>query len=271
MNPYQALNHHLPFRPAFSHSARSAAYLIAQAAQLAYPQPNTAVFEGWGEEVHRVSRSDADVTFLRSRSLTLVSCRGSEFRLRDWLRNLAAWPKKFLGQDVHAGFLSGTLKTARIVEELVGQSIRDGHTVVFTGHSQGAANAMLHAAAYASYRNVFLVTFGCPAVGDWKFAEWMNQMFGSRHIRFMHANDIVPRIPWVFRCRWLPLLPTWRRVWHCGNGVLIRESGEWLINRPAKELRAARRADYCFDLIRDHSMQSGYVNSLRYDAWRNVE
>lgn len=68
-------------------------------------------------------------------------------------------------------------------------------TVRISGHSLGGAIATLLAIEFAKDGfQVELVTLGCPRVGDCEFVETYERC-NIDHVRIVHADDIVPRLP----------------------------------------------------------------------------
>ncbi|XP_076884748.1 triacylglycerol lipase OBL1-like [Bidens hawaiensis] len=74
-----------------------------------------------------------------------------------------------------------------------------------TGHSLGAALSVVFPAILAYHNETDLLsklegvyTFGQPRVGDHQFGEHMKGVLashGSRYLRFVYCNDLVPRVP----------------------------------------------------------------------------
>jgi pimeloyl-ACP methyl ester carboxylesterase len=67
-----------------------------------------------------------------------------------------------------------------------------------TGHSLGGALAKLWAlrAAQCGHEVAGVYTFGQPRVGDAAFASCYDSVLKARSFRVVHADDIVPRVPW---------------------------------------------------------------------------
>jgi len=72
-------------------------------------------------------------------------------------------------------------------------------TVVVTGHSLGAAEAMLAAVdQQQSGLKVNYYSYGCPRVGDTSFAKFYNGLITSTNLRAVYRNDPVPTVPGHF-------------------------------------------------------------------------
>ena len=263
--PLQVLRDALPLDAADCPNTRAAAKVCALASLAAYSDDPATLCSDWECEIIPISNDDADLVIFYDDNITLVACRGSEFHWKDWLRNLMARPVRYLGGVVHSGFHEGHKATSfdlmLHLAELQEHSIR---LIVFTGHSQGAANAVLHAWRLSSRTlDVSIVTFGSPRVGDSCFAQLVNAWYpAGRHLRFMHSNDIVPRIPVFFRNAIFPLLPSLtRRFKHCGTPILITESGEWIIKPTRWQAFWSRIKGFRFDMVRDHLM-ANYLGAI---------
>lgn len=97
--------------------------------------------------------------------------------------------------------LQQTLREDLLKEEL--EPLQDMESLLITGHSLGAALAVLAAAtifmdpAYACYRDkvVGVYAFGQPLIGSKAFCESCNHLFGDRVFRHVYGNDVVPRLP----------------------------------------------------------------------------
>jgi len=95
---------------------------------------------------------------------------------------------------VHRGFQDAYL----LVREAVHAWVRDGSTLWMTGHSLGGALATLAAFDLHVTRDikVFLVTWGCPRVGNASFTSLFRSAGrADRVARFITAGDPIPTIP----------------------------------------------------------------------------
>lgn len=261
MSPLQILNSSLPFRPAHCRETQTVALIAAQASLMSYGRTTAEDERSWECRINQISKDDADVTVFQDDDLAIVACRGSQFTWSDWIRNLSATETDFAGGSAHAGFVEGFARTVPDVLRLIDSRKK----VLFTGHSQGAANATCYAAScFPFVRDSSLITFGSPGVFCGKLARRMHRFYGRRHLRFMFSNDIVPRVPGVFRNRWIPIIPTARKLRHWGTSILMLENGNWIVNGDRATLEKARIRDFRFDLIRDHFMHN-YVGALASD------
>ena len=143
---------------------------------------------------------DTQVFVAASDDFVLVAFRGSELRLNDWISDLSAMPVP-VGQRgrVHAGFLAAlddvwAESLAPELERLAAE--RPGRPVWFTGHSLGAALAVLAADRFfAAHPAVAggVYTLGQPPLADAAFAE----AYLRPAYRVTNGCDLVARLPRV--------------------------------------------------------------------------
>jgi len=120
--------------------------------------------------------------------LSVLAFRGTE---ADDPTDLATDATAFLtkwenGGRVHKGFADALLDTWPSIQPLLENVER---TLLFTGHSLGAALATL---AASKHRPTGVYTFGSPRVGD---AAFTNTLAGVDVQRYVDCCDIVCRIP----------------------------------------------------------------------------
>jgi hypothetical protein len=113
------------------------------------------------------------------------------------------------GRKVHEGFACALGSVEEELEEAMKAWGEDARTVFFAGHSLGGALAMLAGArmqnAECRMQN-WVYTFGQPRVGNRAWAAWYDGRLRERSFRVVHAEDVVPRVPW--------LLGTFRHAGH---------------------------------------------------------
>lgn len=89
--------------------------------------------------------------------------------------------------------------------------------LIFTGHSLGAAAAVIAAAHYSArgHKIHAVYTFGCPRVGNGDFCEYANAAFIDDHYRHVNGHDGVPMLPpWILGYQ------------HCGKLVYFSTVGQ---------------------------------------------
>lgn len=96
--------------------------------------------------------------------------------------------------------------------------------LIFTGHSLGAAAAVITAAHfYETGHDIDAVyTFGCPRVGNAEFKGYATAAFGKNHFRHVNGHDGVPMLPpWIMGYR------------HCGQRFYFSTTKQRLIRNGA--------------------------------------
>ena len=95
------------------------------------------------------------------------------------------------GGRVHRGFLDAFAETSGRLDAIIRMK-RPNQRLWLTGHSLGGALATLAAAHVDSMPTQGLYTYGCPRVGDAKFAAALPR---RSYYRFVHRDDWVPTVP----------------------------------------------------------------------------
>ena len=127
----------------------------------------------------------------------IIAFRGSD-NWQNWvLNNTLVQPIPFYNTDtaVHQGFylyLLAALKDPRL-SNWFASHLGQYRDILFTGHSLGGAATLLQAAKLVSIdhnspRNIFIITFGQPAVGQYDFAERYSSKFPN-YRRVSHPLD----------------------------------------------------------------------------------
>jgi triacylglycerol lipase len=113
----------------------------------------------------------------------------------DWFRNLDNDLATAPDDGVHRGFLKAYRSVAgQIKTVLADQGIKH---VWITGHSLGGAMAVLCAIDLVREQQIDVrgvITFGQPLLLSPTFALEANHLLEDRHMRFIHEDDIVPRV-----------------------------------------------------------------------------
>ncbi len=152
----------------------------------------------------------------------VVAFRGTK-NTKDWMTDLYATPVSFrwifengpgVG-NIHAGFghavRDAWRKVSAAAEEMIpsptaaknleGLSTEAQRTLWLTGHSLGAALAVLTGAAFSMWELARIrpvngiYTFGQPRIGLYEFCGNYDHMLKGKTFRFINKEDLVPRVP----------------------------------------------------------------------------
>ena len=146
-------------------------------------------------QVTRVATVEAvDVLYFvetdESQRTQTVTVRGTDNKPNIWQDiEIALIKDSALGVDLHRGFRDDASAVYRDLKP----HVKKGYAVRLTGHSLGAAIAMILAGYLAEdgYKVDRLVTFGQPKITDSGGAN----RFGIRVTRVVHDEDVVPMVP----------------------------------------------------------------------------
>jgi hypothetical protein len=140
--------------------------------------------------------ADTHVLITRSEADVIIAFRGTA-DLRNWLTDLDCDLIRVGSCRVHRGFYYALKAVESDLMATLSQG--QGARLWVTGHSLGGALAMLWAlwAAQSGYEIAGIYTFGQPRAGDAAFSQLYNSRLKDRTWRSVHAEDIVPRVPWL--------------------------------------------------------------------------
>lgn len=137
----------------------------------------------------------------------VVAFRGTqEHSIQNWIEDLF-WKQLDLNYPgmpdamVHRGFYyayhNTTLRSGVLNAVKTGKILYGDLPIMVTGHSMGGAMASfcaLDLAVNCGTRNIQVMTFGQPRIGNAAFASYFNQHVPNA-IRVTHENDMVPHLP----------------------------------------------------------------------------
>ncbi|TLD71709.1 alpha/beta fold hydrolase [Phragmitibacter flavus] len=131
----------------------------------------------------------------------LLSFRGSEKKVADWLRNLTITSHDTgAGQygKVHKGFY----EAYKVVEDQILAHLKSAaaasKVIHVTGHSLGGALAIIAGAELVAKfpgAKFCFYTYGQPKLGRSAIEDFYQQKHGGRYFRFRNNDDIVTRVP----------------------------------------------------------------------------
>lgn len=149
-------------------------------------------------------QSDIQYFLRRDKDILYITFRGTDSP-KDWKTDLTFW-KKTIPYDntdskirVHTGFINA-YKTTGVRDILLKSITNDTHYIKISGHSMGAALAVL-CAVDIQYnfpnRDIEVILFGCPRVGNKAFMLSYNKRV-DKTVRVENGNDIVTKLPFIF-------------------------------------------------------------------------
>jgi len=171
-------------------------------------------------EVIEDAGTDTRVMAASGEGFVIVCFQGTA-DLRNWITDLDCElvneriSESVSGAKIHAGFQQALKSVIPELRETLTRLALERRDVYFTGHSLGGALAMLAAARMQNEEwrmqnenssrpipnspGIWLYTFGQPRVGNGAWARWYDGRLKERSWRIVHAEDIVPRVPWLLR------------------------------------------------------------------------
>jgi triacylglycerol lipase len=145
--------------------------------------------------------ADTQAFVMANRQAVIASFRGTEGKvLVDWVTDAGIVPAVGPGGvgTVHRGFSDALAAIYDQVKRVILEFSDAGQTLWFTGHSLGAALAVLTARSLhldTARVPAGIYTFGQPRTGDATFASAFDEHLKPVCFRFINNNDIVPRLP----------------------------------------------------------------------------
>jgi len=176
------------------------ALLLAEASQLAYKslrEVKAIVKDKWGfEECIFLDKEDTQAYIIANPEVIILAFRGTQC-IQDWLTDADVRLVKDVWGQVHNGFSKALDSVWREIEKIVSKYQNNDQSIWITGHSLGAALAVLATARFLQNNKDIngLYTFGQPRVGDAMFARIFDLRFKHRTFRFVNNEDIVTRVP----------------------------------------------------------------------------
>lgn len=187
---------------------------LCNAALLAYsPQDDVRRFlTQWDFDLatfRPLRQADTQGFVVRGPAGVVVSFRGTEpTNILDWLSDFNYHALDFckshgfvpnvIRGSVHGGFAAALNVVRNDLLEVVGDLAKPGDRLWITGHSLGAALAVLAAAVLkfeANFEIAGLYTYGQPRVGDAEFSKALDDALNGRFLRYVNDQDIVPHVP----------------------------------------------------------------------------
>ncbi|MEM7801163.1 MAG: S8 family serine peptidase, partial [Chloroflexota bacterium] len=204
-----------------------AAMTLANGSKLVYQRGSsihTVVVNSWGfDACEFISERDTQLFIATQKDKTIIAFRGTQ-GIRDWIRNMdLIWTDEQPYGQVHSGFYTAYHDAHPAILAVLAK-LPDTQKLWVTGHSLGGALASLCVAELAATHKDQIVacyTYGQPRTGNSDFQTFIHNNYGDRYYRFVNDDDIVTRIPPLFK--------------HVGNLIHFGFDGSLLTPPPGSE------------------------------------
>jgi len=244
------------------------AFLLAKASFAAYHYKEDIKQEvsGWGLSKFEFFNADETQAFMAGDEDTIIlAFRGTEpTKLQDLMTDAKMEFTNGPGGRVHSGFLGGLEAVWSDIRNTLTEFQDNGQSLWVTGHSLGAALAVLAVANLGEEDKPIhgLYTFGQPRVGDKTFARNFNLDFQPITFRFVNNNDIVTRVP--LRAQGFRHVG---RILYIDVAGQVQDDINWwnrFLDRVKGRIEDLGKLGP--DGIKDHSMEKGYVPNLARES-----
>ena len=181
------------------------AYIMALASKLAYESEKsiTGIIEHQGLQSVFINNNQTDTQafIAHNTNCIVIAFRGTK-NFHDCIIDAGICKVNTTHGRVHAGFNRALDSVWDQIMQIVSTVKTHNQPIWITGHSLGAALAVLTAARLSYLINQpeqpqinGLYTFGQPRVGDAVFITALELFINERYFRLVNDNDIVTRIP----------------------------------------------------------------------------
>jgi hypothetical protein len=223
--------------------------------QILDKSPNCELYKFYDLE----SGSQVGITISHKQKRITFIFRGSN-QLIDWMHDFMIC-KKEISENiyVHLGFYKSLFKENLFnnLEEDLKKLIEEhsDYDLYITGHSLGAGLTTLFGYLISDIidKNITLITFASPRVGNKDWANDFNKKKNLRHFRFVNEKDIVTSIPYLY-------------FYHVGNCILINKNNSMNYAK-YNEHNDKSNIFYYFNPL-DHLIDN-YYNNLVICKWNN--
>ncbi len=174
---------------------------MALASRLAYGDEDKQIStgkNGWGfDELISFDHKDSQGFVAWDDQVVVLSFRGTEQNLKDWMRNLKIADKNWPPYgEVHSGFLKGYYVVENEIKDALEAADACNKRLWITGHSLGGALATIAGAAlYTEYKPTGIFTYGQPKLAKAELKALYQKEGAPRFYRFVNHQDVVTRIP----------------------------------------------------------------------------
>lgn len=181
-----------------------------------------------------------------------VVFRGSN-EVKDWFHNLMRLRKDIgSGRKIHTGYYQQLMRSGayeELANSLLDASKRNPtYDLIITGHSAGGALATVFSYFVSTlfpWKNIAVVTFASPRVGNRAFRDAYMETSNLSHTRVVNQRDVITSLPWF-------------GYHHVGEPVHIRKNG--VVTRPPSNQHWFYRTPLYLWSVRDHLCSKYHEN-----------
>ena len=152
----------------------------------------------WGfQSYEHFDKSESQGFVCWDEDVVVISFRGTEKKISDWLRNLKMTTHDTMRYGkVHEGFYGGYKAVEPDLKRILKSAGATNKKIWITGHSLGGALAAIAGALlFDEFPAYGFATYGQPKLADELLVNFYRKQYGARFSRFKNNNDIVTRIP----------------------------------------------------------------------------
>ncbi|MBU1193950.1 MAG: lipase family protein [Proteobacteria bacterium] len=203
------------------------------------------------EKFHWIENFETDTQcFLSSRDgYVYLTFRGSSTDA-DWETNFDFEQVPCMWGYLHGGFLADVKSVYWQIKTALAAYLAGGQKLIITGHSQGAAVAVIMGIAFLEVCDPLeaVIHFGGPRVADPFCADYIDDHFPNIFHRVVNNNDVVTRIP--------PRIMNYSHFgklhYFLGDGTYTDNISEWgrFLDRMAYKIDFGGK--YGIDIFNDH-------------------
>jgi len=187
------------FDPRATEFSLSNAAVFAHLSWIAYRPKDVVekIAAEWNGPSFFIEKENHVALVLSRPSILIIAFRGTD-DYKDWLTNVNILPCTTPWGNVHSGFWSATETVWPEIREALSELREGEQTLWLTGHSLGAAMAVLASVKLAAEERLEVAgiyTFGQPRIGTVSFRNAYDQQLRNKLFRFETPRDEVPNQP----------------------------------------------------------------------------
>lgn len=187
------------FDPHATRFSLSNALFFAHLSWIAYRPKNEveSIAAEWNRPIIFIEKDNHVALLISQPTVPILAFRGTD-DVKDWQANVNILPHSTPWGNVHSGFLSALEALWPKIREVLSQLHEREQTPWLTGHSLGAAMAVLGSVKLTTEESLELggiYTFGQPLIANARFVKVYNQQLRNKLFRFETPGDEVTNQP----------------------------------------------------------------------------